>query len=200
MTVARELHHSRHLNAATLHHSEHSASDRNLKGKVQRVSDTSAGKTCRHFDCLSCCLTLFFTQLARIALLLRTRDARSATACVCVNAAAPRRRLAVTTPAHGLLFGRKKTPVGRSYLDRLKNPCPAVYISQPAAHKTISQSPPTPPPLSSASISFHLAALPRVSQLRSLSPLILIFCREAAIWRLEALGLLSQGFLALELD
>lgn len=66
VTVVRELHHSRHLSAAKLHHSQRSASERNLRGKVQRVSDTSAGTTCRHFDCLSCCLTrAFFTQLHR---------------------------------------------------------------------------------------------------------------------------------------
>lgn len=45
-----------------LHHSKCLASDGNLKGKVQRLSDTSAGKTCRHFDCLSCCLTLGFSS------------------------------------------------------------------------------------------------------------------------------------------
>lgn len=94
-----------------LHHSKCLASDGNLKGKVQRLSDTSAGKTCRHFDCLSCCLTLGFSSshsCTHCSLLQTHSASHTHTAVVSsVNAVVPCCRLAVTTPMLGLLFGRK---------------------------------------------------------------------------------------------
>lgn len=58
LTTVLELHHSRHLNVARSQKNCTTvsvASDGNLTRKLQSLSDTSAGKTCRHFDCLSCC-------------------------------------------------------------------------------------------------------------------------------------------------
>lgn len=200
MTAVRELHHSHHLNAAKLHHSERSASEGNLKGKVQRLSDTSAGKTCRHFDCLSCCLTLvfFFCAAAHIALFCTHMPLAQLLCLRVCECRGPLLSSGCHNPRAQPAVSEKKPPLGRSYLDRLKNPCPAVYIRQPAACETISLRPLPPRRSPPAAISLHLAALPRVSPLRSLSPSHLDFLffgggRDLA-------GLLSQGFLALELD
>lgn len=96
-----------------LHHHQCLASDANPKRNVQSLSDTSAGMTCRHCDCLSYCLTLslslhFLHRCMHILLSFTCTHIHTQTAVVSsLSAVVPCCRLAVTTPGLGLLFGRK---------------------------------------------------------------------------------------------
>lgn len=173
-----------------LYHSKCLASDRNVKGKVQRLSDTSAGKTCRHFDCLSCCLTLGFSSShsCTYCSLLQTHSASLTHSHIhtavasSVNSVVPCCRLAVTTLMLGLLFGRKTT-IGQILFGQIKKSMSSCLHSSthwPSDDLTNAASPPHPAysllSLPFTSISFYLDALPPLSRLClfSLSSLFLL--------------------------
>lgn len=142
-----------------MHHHQCLASNANLKQNLQSLSDTCVGKTLRRCDCLSYCLTLslfafIFTQMhAHIALIHMLTYSHTDSSGVIAECCGPMLSSGCHNPRVGPAVQGKKPAFGRSYLDRLKNPCPAVYISQHTASVMV---PPDTPLLYCISASFSL--------------------------------------------